>query len=61
MMEQGNGKIFRPPVPGYTALEGVLGLELNQLPVQQRRRRGRPEADERTLQERARPQFHAAL
>lgn len=30
MMEQGNGKISRPPVPGYTALEGVLGLELNQ-------------------------------
>jgi len=29
-MEQGNGKISRPPVPGYTALEGVLGLELNQ-------------------------------
>ncbi|MDQ0474080.1 ABC transporter substrate-binding protein [Labrys wisconsinensis] len=30
MMEQGNGKISRPPVPGYTALEGVLGLQLNQ-------------------------------
>jgi multiple sugar transport system substrate-binding protein len=30
MMSQGNGKIARPPVPGYTALEGVLGLQLNQ-------------------------------
>ncbi|UXN57683.1 ABC transporter substrate-binding protein [Phyllobacterium zundukense] len=31
MMKQGNGKITRPPVPGYTAVESVLGLSLNQL------------------------------
>ncbi|GGE15052.1 sugar ABC transporter substrate-binding protein [Aureimonas endophytica] len=31
MMKQGNGKVTRPPVPGYTALESVLGLTLNQL------------------------------
>ena len=31
MMAQGNGKAARPPVPGYTALEGVLGLQLNQM------------------------------
>jgi multiple sugar transport system substrate-binding protein len=31
MMKQGNGKVSRPPVPGYTALESVLGLTLNQL------------------------------
>ncbi|WP_085034532.1 ABC transporter substrate-binding protein [Ensifer aridi] len=31
MMKQGNGKITRPPVPGYTAVESVLGLTLNQL------------------------------
>jgi len=31
MMKQGNGKVARPPVPGYTALESVLGLALNQL------------------------------
>lgn len=31
MMKQGNGKITRPPVPGYTAIESVLGLTLNQL------------------------------
>lgn len=31
MMRQGNGKVTRPPVPGYTALESVLGLTLNQL------------------------------
>ena len=31
MMKQGNGKVTRPPVPGYTALESVLGLSLNQL------------------------------
>ena len=30
LMEQGNGKIARPPIPGYTALEGVLGLQLNE-------------------------------
>jgi multiple sugar transport system substrate-binding protein len=31
LMKQGNGKVTRPPVPGYTALESVLGLTLNQL------------------------------
>ncbi|UIJ88742.1 hypothetical protein LZK77_25000 (plasmid) [Rhizobium leguminosarum] len=31
MMKQGNGKVTRPPVPGYTAIESVLGLTLNQL------------------------------
>ncbi|SES47033.1 extracellular solute-binding protein [Rhizobium sp. NFR03] len=31
MMKQGNGKVTRPPVPGYTALESVFGLTLNQL------------------------------
>lgn len=31
MMSQGNGKVTRPPVPGYTALESILGLHLNQL------------------------------
>ena len=29
MMEQGNGKIARPPVPVYTSLENVMGLQLN--------------------------------
>lgn len=31
MMEQGNGKIARPPAPVYTTLEGILGLELNKI------------------------------
>jgi multiple sugar transport system substrate-binding protein len=30
IMQQGNGKIVRPPAPGYTTLEGVYGLQLNQ-------------------------------
>lgn len=29
MMGQGNGKVTRPPMPSYAALEGVLGLQLN--------------------------------
>ena len=31
MMERGNGKVARPPIPGYSALEGVLGLQLNRI------------------------------
>jgi multiple sugar transport system substrate-binding protein len=30
IMQQGNGKLVRPPAPGYTTLEGVYGLQLNQ-------------------------------
>jgi len=30
IMRQGNGKAVRPPAPGYTTLEGVYGLQLNQ-------------------------------
>jgi multiple sugar transport system substrate-binding protein len=30
ILRQGNGKIVRPPAPGYTTLEGVYGLQLNQ-------------------------------
>ncbi len=30
IMQQGNGKAVRPPAPGYTTLEGVYGLQLNQ-------------------------------
>jgi len=30
MMQLGNGKLVRPPVPIYPALEGVYGLQLNQ-------------------------------
>lgn len=30
MMELGNGKIVRPPVPIYTSLEAVYGLQINQ-------------------------------
>ncbi len=29
LMSQGNGKVTRPPMPSYAALEGVLGLQLN--------------------------------
>lgn len=29
MMGQGNGKITRPPMPSYAALEGIFGLQLN--------------------------------
>lgn len=29
MMGQGNGKITRPPMPSYSALEGIFGLQLN--------------------------------
>lgn len=29
MLQQGNGKIARPPAPVYTTLEGILGLALN--------------------------------
>ena len=29
MMKMGNGKIARPPVPVYSTLEGILGLQLN--------------------------------
>lgn len=31
MLEQGNGKIARPPAPVYTTLEGIFGLELNKV------------------------------
>lgn len=31
MMELGDGKVARPPIPGYSALEAVLGLQLNQV------------------------------
>ena len=31
LMGQGNGKIVRPPMPIYTSLEGVYGLNLNQV------------------------------
>jgi multiple sugar transport system substrate-binding protein len=30
ILRQGNGKVVRPPAPGYTTLEGVYGLQLNQ-------------------------------
>lgn len=30
ILQQGNGKLVRPPAPGYTTLEGVYGLQLNQ-------------------------------
>lgn len=30
MMELGNGKIVRPPIPIYTSLEAVYGLQINQ-------------------------------
>ena len=30
LMEQGNGKIVRPPMPIYTSMEAVYGLNLNQ-------------------------------
>ncbi len=30
IMQQGDGKVVRPPAPGYTTLEGVYGLQLNQ-------------------------------
>jgi len=30
ILRQGNGKVVRPPAPGYTSLEGVYGLQLNQ-------------------------------
>lgn len=30
ILQQGNGKAVRPPAPGYTTLEGVYGLNLNQ-------------------------------
>lgn len=35
MFDQGNGKIARPPVPVYTTLEGILGLELNKILIGQ--------------------------
>jgi multiple sugar transport system substrate-binding protein len=31
MMQQGNGKIARPPVPTYSSLESIMGLELNKI------------------------------
>ncbi len=31
IMRQGNGKIPRPPIPIYTSLEGVYGLQLNRV------------------------------
>jgi multiple sugar transport system substrate-binding protein len=31
MMRLGNGKIARPPMPLYTSLEGVYGLQINQV------------------------------
>ncbi len=31
MMKQGDGKVSRPPVPGYSALENMFGMTLNQL------------------------------
>jgi len=31
MMHLGNGKIVRPPMPLYTSLEGVYGLQINQV------------------------------
>jgi len=31
MMRLGNGKIVRPPMPLYTSLEGVYGLQINQV------------------------------
>ncbi len=31
MMQLGNGKIVRPPAPIYTSLEGVYGLQINQV------------------------------
>ncbi|HEX5499240.1 MAG TPA: sugar ABC transporter substrate-binding protein [Thermomicrobiales bacterium] len=30
IMQNGSGKVVRPPAPGYTTLEGVYGLQLNQ-------------------------------
>src|SRR5205823_5055479 len=30
-MKLGNGKIARPPAPVYTTLEGVYGLQINQV------------------------------
>jgi multiple sugar transport system substrate-binding protein len=30
ILQHGNGKVVRPPAPGYTTLEGVYGLQLNQ-------------------------------
>lgn len=35
MIAQGNGKIARPPVPVYTTLEGIMGLELNKVLIGQ--------------------------
>lgn len=35
MMKQGNGKVSRPPVPGYSALENMFGMTLNQLLISQ--------------------------
>lgn len=31
MLEQGNGKVVRPPMPLYPALEGIYGLQLNKI------------------------------
>ena len=31
LMRQGNGKVARPPMPVYTTLEGIYGLQLNQV------------------------------
>jgi len=31
LMRQGNGKIVRPPMPIYTTLEGIYGLQINQV------------------------------
>jgi multiple sugar transport system substrate-binding protein len=31
MMQLGNGKIARPPVPTYSSLESIMGLELNRV------------------------------
>ncbi|MFV0385595.1 hypothetical protein, partial [Paracoccus sp. (in: a-proteobacteria)] len=35
MLQQGNGKIARPPAPVYTTLEGILGLALNKVLIGQ--------------------------
>ena len=29
IMRQGNGKVVRPPMPTYSTLEGIYGLQIN--------------------------------
>jgi len=31
LMQQGNGKVARPPMPTYSSLESIMGLELNRV------------------------------